>query len=73
MVGMLAAITDKVPPPLWDHQGMFALAAVITFILAFILALLGQDTGNVNLLYLGLAFISLHLLTGYAVPWGRRP
>lgn len=50
---------------------MFALCAVITFILAFILTLMGTGTGNISLLYLGLAFLSLHLLTGTPVPWRR--
>ena len=51
---------------------MFAIAAVITFILAFILALMGQSTGHINLLYLGLAFLSLALLAPWS-PWSRRP
>lgn len=44
---------------------MFALAAVITFILGFILSLMGVSTGHVNLVYLGLAF-----LAAAHVPWG---
>jgi len=49
---------------------LFAFAAVVTFILAFILALLGVSTGNISLLYLGLSFVALHLATGYV--WTRR-
>jgi hypothetical protein len=52
---------------------MFALCAVITFVLAFILALMSVATGHISLLFLGLTFVALHLLTGYGVPWTRRP
>lgn len=51
---------------------MFALAAVVTFVVAFILGLVGQDTGDVDLVVLGFVFVALHLLTGFA-PWTRRP
>ena len=53
-------------------RGMFALAAVITFTVAFILVLMHQDTGNVDLVILGLLFLSLHALTGYSLPWMNR-
>lgn len=51
---------------------MFALCAVITFAVAFILALLGVDTDNFDLVVLGLLFVALHLLMGAGIPW-RRP
>jgi len=51
---------------------MFAIAALITFILAFILALLGADTGKVSLLFLGLSFVAAHMAFGGWAPW-RRP
>jgi hypothetical protein len=51
---------------------MFALAAVISFALAFILKLLGTGTGHLDLVILGLVFVALHLLTGAGVPWGHR-
>lgn len=50
---------------------MFAIAAVITFALAFILALMSVATAHVNLLYLGLLFLSLALLAPWS-PWSRR-
>lgn len=50
---------------------MFALAAVVSFALAFLLKLLGTGTGDFDLVVLGLLFVALHLLTGFA-PW-RRP
>jgi len=53
---------------------MFALLALIVFVLVFILTLLGADTGKVNLLYLGLAFLAAHWAFGAAWgPWARRP
>jgi membrane protein implicated in regulation of membrane protease activity len=53
---------------------MFALLALIAFILGFILALLDADTGKISVLYIGLAFLAAHFVfTGWAdVPWGRR-
>jgi len=51
---------------------MWALCAVVTFALAFILALLGQDTGKVDLLFLGLLFMALQVLMGTPLPWNRR-
>jgi len=51
---------------------MFALAAVIAFALAFILKLLGTDTGNIDLVILGLVFVALHLLMGGGWPSFRR-
>lgn len=48
---------------------MFALLALITFVVAFILSLVGVAVGGgVNLVILGLAFIAAHLLLG----WGLR-
>jgi hypothetical protein len=52
---------------------MFALAAVITFALALLLALFGVNTGNLDLTVLGLLFVALHLLVGGGWPWARRP
>lgn len=45
-------------------RAMFALAAVVTFALAFILDLLNVSTGNVSLLFLGLTFLAVHFLVG---------
>lgn len=50
---------------------MFALCAVITFAVAFVLALLGVDTENFDLVILGLLFVALHLLVGVGLPWRR--
>jgi hypothetical protein len=50
---------------------MFAIAALFTFGLAFILGLLGADTGKVSLLFLGLAFVAAHLAFGSWAPWRR--
>jgi membrane protein implicated in regulation of membrane protease activity len=49
---------------------VFALAALITFIVAFILTLLKVDLGSVSLLFLGLAFLAAHLT--FAWPLTRR-
>lgn len=51
---------------------MFALAAVVAFAVAFVLKLVGAGTGDFDLVILGLLFVALHLLVGWA-PWGRRP
>lgn len=56
---------------LCDDGGMFALAAVITFAVAFILRLMGESTGHVDLLILGLLFVALHLLWAVSLPWNR--
>lgn len=50
---------------------MFALAAVVSFALAFLLELLGAGTGHWNLVTLGLLFVALHLLLGSGLPWRR--
>ena len=50
---------------------MFAICALITFILAFILALLGESLGRFSLLYLGLAFVAAHLVWGSWNPLRR--
>jgi hypothetical protein len=50
---------------------VFAIAALITFALAFILALLNADTGNVSLLFLGLTFLAAAMVFGGSVPWRR--
>jgi hypothetical protein len=51
---------------------MFALVAVISFALAFILKLMGTGTGDLDLVILGLLFVALHLLMGIGLPFGRR-
>jgi hypothetical protein len=48
---------------------MFAIAAVIIFVLAFILGLLHADTGSISLLFLGLACLAAHFAFGY---WSTR-
>jgi hypothetical protein len=50
---------------------MFAISAAFIFGLAFILGLLGTDTGKVSLLFLGLTFVALHLAFGDWRPWRR--
>lgn len=50
---------------------MFALAAVVSFALAFILKLMDNGTGHVDLVILGLVFVALHLLFGTWRPWER--
>lgn len=47
---------------------MFALLALLTFTLA----LFDVHIGSVNLLYLGLAFLSAHALFNFGIPWVRR-
>lgn len=48
---------------------MFAIAALVVFLLA----LFGAHIGTLNLLYLGLAFLALHFVwSPWALPWGRR-
>ena len=47
---------------------MFALLAF----LSFVLALFHVSIGSISLVTLGLAFIALHLLWGWA-PWRRPP
>ena len=49
-------------------MSVFALAALI----CFILALFHVSLGSIDLVVLGLAFVALHLLWGIALPWGRR-
>lgn len=51
---------------------VFALLAVITFALAFLLTWLGNSVEPFSLLYLGLLFVALHLLTGWSLPWRQR-
>jgi hypothetical protein len=51
---------------------MFALAAVVAFAVAFVLKLVGGDTGDVDLVILGLLFMGLHMLVGLWVPLGPR-
>jgi hypothetical protein len=51
---------------------MFALLAVIVFILGFLLELLGADTGKISLLFIGLALLAAHWAFGVVGPWGRR-
>lgn len=46
---------------------MFALVALI----CFILALFGVHLGSINLLVLGFCFVALHLMVGWGIPWGR--
>jgi hypothetical protein len=46
---------------------MFALVALI----CFILALFHVHLGSIDLVILGLCFIALHLLFGIGIPWGR--
>jgi len=48
---------------------MFALLALI----CFVLALFGVALGHVNLVVLGFCFIALHLLFGVGIPWRRQP
>lgn len=53
---------------------MFALAALV----CFLLALFGAHVGTVDLVVLGLAFIAAHLLVGLwplggTLPWRRPP
>ena len=43
---------------------MFALLAVICFAVEFVLRLVGTNTGEVDLVVLGLAFVAAHLLLG---------
>lgn len=52
---------------------MFAIFALFTFGLAFVLGLLGTDTGKVSLLFLGLAFIAAHMAFGGGWTSWRRP
>jgi hypothetical protein len=49
---------------------MFAICALVTFLLALLLGLFGGDTGKFSLLYLGLAFVAAHLIWTWA-PWRR--
>jgi hypothetical protein len=50
---------------------MLAFAALVSFLLAFILKLLGTSTGNIDLVILGLAFVAAHLATGSRWAIGR--
>jgi len=51
---------------------MFAIGALIVFILAFLLVLMGADTGKISLLYLGLSLLSAHLAFGWWATWRGR-
>ena len=46
---------------------MFALVALI----CFILALFNVHLGSINLVTLGFCFVALHLMVGWGIPWGR--
>lgn len=46
---------------------MFALIALI----CFILALFHVSLGSIDLVVLGLCFVALHLMVGWSIPWGR--
>jgi hypothetical protein len=48
---------------------MFGVAAVLTFVIAFVLHLVGADLGKVDLLLLGLAFLAAHVT--FAIPLRR--
>lgn len=47
---------------------MFALLAL----LAFVLALFHVHLGEIDLVILGLCFVAAHLLFGVGIPWVRR-
>jgi hypothetical protein len=51
---------------------VFALLALITFAVAFILNLVRVDLGNVNLVILGLVLFSAHFVFGPVWAFGRR-
>jgi hypothetical protein len=46
---------------------VFALAALI----CFILALFHVTLGSLDLVVLGFVFVALHLLSGWDIPWRR--
>lgn len=46
---------------------MFALIALI----AFILALFHVSLGSIDLVVLGFVFVALHLMSGWGIPWNR--
>lgn len=46
---------------------MFALVALI----CFILALFHVALGSIDLVILGFCFVALHLMVGIGIPWGR--
>lgn len=51
---------------------MFALGAAIVFAIGFLLALIGQaPPARINLIYLGLTLLALHLAVPIASPFGR--
>jgi hypothetical protein len=50
---------------------MFAALAVLDFVIALVLRLTKTDTGDFDLLYLGLALLSLHFVWSVAVPYRR--
>ena len=50
---------------------MWAIAALVCWILAFILKLIGESLGRFDLVILGLVFLAMHLAWGWT-PW-RRP
>lgn len=74
--GVVAGEQEAGPPALTggpafcgvcDYAGMLAIAALVTFVLAFILGLMGVSTGRVDLVLLGLAFVAAHLCLAMAV------
>jgi hypothetical protein len=50
---------------------MFAALAVLDFIIGAILRATKTDTGDFDLLYLGLALLSLHFVWTVAIPYRR--
>lgn len=55
--------------PLLVYGGtMFALFALLSFVVAFAVKLLGASTGDFDLVILGFCFVALHLTYPVAVP-----
>jgi hypothetical protein len=52
---------------------MFAALAFLDFLVGFILRKAQVDTGDFDLLYLGLALLSLHFVWTVAIPYRRSP
>ena len=53
---------------------MFALLAFVDFLVGLILRLVKTDTGDFDLLYLGLALLAFHFVWTVALPYpSRRP
>jgi hypothetical protein len=50
---------------------MFAALAFVDFLIALVLRLAKVDTGSFDLLYLGLALLSLHFVWAVAIPYRR--